>query len=316
MLANGWRCTRSKTSRSFYFCIATLCREAQLSWATVGRHVKLQQGGLAYYGNGVLMPKAPEFIRGLVRPVRQWLATKRGYDYNYPKMNEVGTAPSAAPDEPSNRLREFFRNRNEGPGIWKWDHYFDIYDRHLKHFRGQEVHVLEIGVYSGGGLDMWRDYFGPRVHLYGVDIEEACRVYERDGTKIFIGDQGDRSFWRDFRRQVPVLDVVLDDGCHYPDLQTLTLEELLPHLRRGGVYLCEDVHGGFNRFASYVQGLAHKLNQYDLAGLCTPFQSDIDSVHFYPFLAAIEKTAVPVEKYTLEKRGTEWQHFWWETSNT
>ena len=166
----------------------------------------------------------------------------------------------ALPHTNSNPLQEFFDNRKQGPGIWKWNHYFDIYDRHFRRFRGQEVHVLEIGIYSGGSLEMWCDYFGPKARIYGVDIEFACRAYENDNVKIFIGDQADRMFWREFRRKVPALDIVIDDGGHHPKQQIVSLEELLPFLRPGGVYFCEDVHGGFNRFASYIHGLGHRLN--------------------------------------------------------
>ncbi len=133
----------------------------------------------------------------------------------------------------SNDLQKFFDSRKQGPGIWKWNHYFEIYDRHFRQFRGQEVHLLEIGVYSGGSLDMWRDYFGSKAVIYGVDIEPACRIYEKDGVKIFIGDQGDRSFWREFRRKVPTLDIVIDDGSHQSEHQIVSVEELLPFLRPG-----------------------------------------------------------------------------------
>src|SRR5690242_2489204 len=94
-----------------------------------------------------------------------------------------------------NPLRAFFNARTEGHGIWKWDHYFDAYHRHFARFRGTEVHILEIGIYSGGSLEMWRNYFGPRCHVYGVDVEEACRRYEDAQTTVFIGDQADRAFW-------------------------------------------------------------------------------------------------------------------------
>jgi hypothetical protein len=53
-----------------------------------------------------------------------------------------------------NRLTEFFDNRKSGQGIWKWRHYFDVYDRHFSKFRGQEVNIVEIGVFSGGSLEM------------------------------------------------------------------------------------------------------------------------------------------------------------------
>jgi hypothetical protein len=183
------------------------------------------------------------------------------------------------------------------------------------------VRVLEIGIYSGGSLDMWRDYFGPRAEIYGVDIEPACKAYERDGTRIFIGDQADQSFWQRFKRQVPVLDIVIDDGGHEPTQQIVTLEELLPHLRPGGVYLCEDIHGPFNRFSLYLSGLAQNLNSFVSASanmseaeqriVCptTPFQQAVASVHLYPFVAVIKRNAHAFQEMRAPKRGTQWQPF-------
>jgi hypothetical protein len=110
---------------------------------------------------------------------------------------------------------------------------------------------------------------------------------------------------------VPTLDVIIDDGAHMADLQYVSTEELLPHLRRGGVFLCEDVHGEFNRFSSYVAGLAHKLNAESADGSCTPFQQAIGSIHLYPFVTVIEKNAEPVQRYIVERRGTVWQPITW-----
>jgi hypothetical protein len=243
---------------------------------------------------------------------RQLKATERGRDTDFVWAT---AASSATPQPPPNPLREFFDSRKEGPGIWKWNHYFDIYDRHFHHFRGQEVHVLEIGIYSGGSLDMWRDYFGPKAIIYGVDIAPECRSYESDGIKIFIGDQADRSFWREFRQRVPMLDIVIDDGGHQPAQQIASLEELLPILRPGGVYFCEDVHGIYNEFASYVHGLSRKLNDTlrtsDITDGCatTPFQSAVGSIHLYPFVAVLERNTVPVTELRASKHGTQWQPF-------
>ena len=82
----------------------------------------------------------------------------------------------------SNPLEQFFNSHTEGPGIWKWRHYFEIYHKHFSKFVGKEVHVLEIGVYSGGSLAMWKHYFGPQSKIYGVDIEPACKAYEERGS--------------------------------------------------------------------------------------------------------------------------------------
>ncbi len=252
---------------------------------------------------------------------QQWQAVARGYDSNFEWRK---TPKDATPCGDANDLRQFFDNRKEGPGIWKWNHYFDIYDRHLRRFRGQEVHVLEIGVYSGGSLEMWREYFGPKARIYGVDIEPACRAYESDSVKIFIGDQANRTFWQEFRQQVPALDVVIDDGGHQPEEQIASVEELLPILRPGGVYLCEDVHWASNKFASYVHGMGHRLNDFRSNTLnaddderrivydCTPFQAAVASIHLYPFVTVIERTASDRVELRAPKRGSQWEPFKWE----
>ena len=144
-------------------------------------------------------------------------------------------------DASDNPLRKYFYAHGEGRGITKWDHYFDIYNRHLKKFIGHEVRVLEIGVHSGGSLEMWKNYFGPQAHIYGLDIEESCKKYSdpRNNIEVFIGSQGDKAFWKSFKEKIPVVDVIIDDGSHNADDQIITLEEMLPHLRPGGVYVCE-----------------------------------------------------------------------------
>jgi len=139
--------------------------------------------------------------------------------------SEVSRAPT---EDTNNPLKDYFDSHSSGPGIWKWNHYFDIYHRFFKKFVGTEVSILEIGIYSGGSLDMWRNYFGAGCQVYGIDVQEACKVYEGEGKRIFIGDQADREFWRRFREQVPSLDIVIDDGGHRPEQQIVTLEETLP----------------------------------------------------------------------------------------
>ena len=231
--------------------------------------------------------------------------------------NPVPNAAPAAPGPPANPLRNFFEANRSGPGIWKWTHYFDAYVRHLSRFVGQDVHVLEIGVYSGGSLRMWRDFFGDRCQVYGVDIEPACRQYENTHTRVFIGDQADRAFWHQLRRDVPRLDIVIDDGGHRAEQQVVTLEETLPYLSPGGVYLCEDVHGATNAFHSYVYGLVTELSHYagrerrggGLASDANAWQSEIASIHQYPYLTVIERHLHSVAELVAPKHGTEWQPF-------
>jgi hypothetical protein len=240
----------------------------------------------------------------------------RGFLFGQQFVRTAGHRETECVDRPTNPLEVYFDANTTGPGIWKWRHYFEIYHRHLAKFVGREVHLLEIGVYSGGSLGMWRSYFGPGCRVYGVDIQPDCRAYESEGVRIFIGDQADADFWKRFRQDVPVLDVVIDDGGHMYEQQTVTLEQLLPHLRPGGVYLCEDVYDVFNRFHDYVSGLTHQLNAWNLAASAARphegiqpngLQQFINSVHHYPFAVVIETAAEPVQRFLAPKRGTQWE---------
>ena len=123
-----------------------------------------------------------------------------------------------------------------------------------------------------------------------------------------------QSFWKAFKEHVPAIDILIDDGGHQTEQQMVTLEEMLPHLRPGGVYLCEDVHGEYNGFSPFMQGLVSNLNSMRHSdsepGISpTQFQAWIRSVHFYPYVTVLEKADSPVRQLIAPKHGTEWQPF-------
>jgi hypothetical protein len=216
-----------------------------------------------------------------------------------------------------NPLQIYFDNHSEGHGIWKWTHYFDIYHRHFSKFIGKEVHIIEVGIYSGGSLPMWQKYFGDRCTVHGIDIVKDCLKYqdENKNVKIYIGDQESREFWREFKSKVPKIDILVDDGGHLSGQQIVTLEEMLPHISPGGVFLCEDLCGNNNKFVSYVNGLQHELNNIihfpdkDQSSKNKLFQQQISSIHQYPFVCVIEKREKPLEKLSAPKHGTIWGPF-------
>jgi cephalosporin hydroxylase len=232
---------------------------------------------------------------------------RRGHSYaEAMAAPKPAQAPAEAPE--ANPLATYFENHTEGPGLWKWRHYFDIYHRHLARFRGQPVRMVEIGVFGGGSLGMWREYFGADTHIYGIDIDETCRELAGPGVEIFIGDQSDPAFWKEFLRSEPHIDVVLDDGGHTPAQQMITLECLLPAIRPGGVYLCEDINGDFQPFHAFVDGLTHPLSAigHGTPRERTPFQAQVASVHRYPLVTVIEKAPADAPPFESVRQGTDW----------
>ena len=267
-----------------------------------------------------MLSKINRQFEKIYRQPLRYKKRRRAYQAGFEFGMRWQNSPSERLDEnhrsemPRNPLRDYFEQHNSGPGIYKWLHYFQLYHRHFAGFVDREVHIAEVGVYSGGSLGMWRQYFGAKCHVYDIDIEPACKAYETDGVRIFIGDQADRSFWQEFRRQVPNVDILIDDGGHAPLQQIVTLEEMLPHLRQGGVYVCEDIHDQKNIFAGYLAGLSRNMNAWKrhpgvYASTPTNFQNSVQGIHLYPYLTVIEKLTSPVNHFACVLHGSEWQPF-------
>jgi hypothetical protein len=270
--------------------------------------------------NDFLKRTLPEPLLTIARRLRQTASFGRGLAWGLGRQEFAGPESRSAVPPPRCRLEDFFDARVDGRGIWKWQHYFEVYERHLSKFVGRESTMLEIGIYSGGSLEMWRDYFGPQCQIVGVDIEPSTKLYEDKSTRVLIGDQSDRDFWRRFREEIRSLDIVIDDGGHAPHQQRATMEELLPHLRPGGVFICEDIHGVHNEFGAYVAGMIQNLNamsvephpggfERGINSPTTPFQRVIHSIHVYPYLVVVEKHTERVESLYSERHGTSWQPF-------
>lgn len=157
-------------------------------------------------------------------------------------------------------LREIFTSLDRVAD--KWEPYFEVYEQFFSRFRGKSPKVLEVGVFLGGGLEMWSKYFGPGSEILGIDIEPSTLDKAPRGTRVFIGDQGDSGFWNDFLLSQPgPYDIIIDDGGHRMEQQILTLQKTLPLLKEGGVYLCEDTHtsywprhgGGLKSSSSFIE---------------------------------------------------------------
>jgi 23S rRNA U2552 (ribose-2'-O)-methylase RlmE/FtsJ len=212
-----------------------------------------------------------------------------------------------------NDLEKYFNN-NSGNLIHKWKHYFDIYDTYFKKFRNKNITILEIGVYHGGSLQMWKDYFGPNAKIYGVDINPNCKELEDDQIKIFIGSQEDRKFLRNLVKVIPRIDILIDDGGHTMKQQIAAFEELYSHVDDNGIYLCEDLHTSYwknyggkyrgkNSFIEYSKNFIDYLNAWHSESnklRVTDFTKTTYALHYYDSILVIEKKIID-KPYDVKK---------------
>jgi len=204
-----------------------------------------------------------------------------------------------------NDLEIYFRNNTERI-IFKWDHYFDVYERHFSRFRDKEIVVVEIGISQGGSLQMWKNYFGSKAKIYGIDIDPRCMDFEEENIKIFIGSQSDRNFLRKILKEIPAIDILIDDGGHTMKQQIVSFEELFYHIKDGGVYLCEDCHssywwefgGGYKRpgtFIEYSKKWIDYINAFHSKTgrlKVNNFTLNAKSLHYYDSMVVVEKEKV------------------------
>ena len=201
-----------------------------------------------------------------------------------------------------NDLEKYFRS-NDKRLIHKWIHYFEVYDRHFNKYRNKEIVILEIGVSQGGSLQMWKDYFGDKAKIYGIDVNPKCKELEEETIKIFIGSQSDPHFLREVKKQIPPVDILIDDGGHTMVQQIVSFEELFDCIKPDGVYLCEDLHtsywlrfgGGHKRrgtFIEYSKNFIDDLNAYhskQSSLKVNSFTKSVFSIHYYDSIVVIEK---------------------------
>ena len=207
-----------------------------------------------------------------------------------------------------NDLEKYFL-QNKARVIHKFHHYFEIYERHLARFRNQDICIVEIGVGDGGSLQMWRDYFGAKAKIVGIDISVDIQISEPQ-IRLIHGDQSDG----EFLRALPVIidkgiDILIDDGSHINGDQVKTFEALYHHLKSDGVYICEDLQtsyqdqfgGGYLKSGTFIERMKAAIDELNAwaaepntGHLKNGFTRTTHSMHFYPYMVVIEKRPMDI----------------------
>lgn len=196
--------------------------------------------------------------------------------------------------------REFFGNT--GRPVDKWIHYLAAYQQHFGAYRGTPVRMLEIGVFRGGSLDLWRRYFGPEATIVGIDIDPGCAERVTAPNHVRIGSQDDPAFLASVVAEFGPFDIVLDDGSHVGKHQRTSFEQLFPAVRPGGVYAIEDLHtsywprgydGGWRRRGTGIDLVKSLIDDmhgwYYRRDTRSPAREWISGIHVYDSLVVIDK---------------------------
>lgn len=125
-----------------------------------------------------------------------------------------------------------------------WHGYSLMYAKHFDHVRNQPITFFEIGTAGGGSARMWEEYFThPQAQLYTADIDPnmAQGIQDLPKTKFFTLDQSDATALTQVAESVKEFDIIIDDGSHISSHQITSFKTLFPYVKRGGIYVVEDL---------------------------------------------------------------------------
>jgi cephalosporin hydroxylase len=182
--------------------------------------------------------------------------------------------------------------------------YLRKYERLFRPFRDLPITVLEIGVFDGGSLHLWEDYFS-RATIVGIDINPDCKKYEGGRRIVEIASQADETVMKMIgTRYEPT--IIIDDGSHRADHILSSFESLYPTLKSGGIYIVEDMGMHTGESAKAYRGTADTTPQEVFLKLanrvCCPIENvpcdvnalrSTEAVEFMYGFAVIKKLPAP-----------------------
>lgn len=138
--------------------------------------------------------------------------------------------------------------------------YFIIYESILGQFATADIKILELGVFNGASLAVWRRYFKNAV-IVGLDVDplpEKLAPLVSAGQLYFV--QGDQSNHDVLDRAIKLtggsgFDIIIDDASHIGALSKASFDYLfLNGLKPNGYYFVEDYGTGY--MAGFPDGAA------------------------------------------------------------
>jgi SAM-dependent methyltransferase len=126
-------------------------------------------------------------------------------------------------------------------------HYLRNYEEYFRPFLESDVRLLELGVFHGGSLLLWRDYF-ERGLVVGLDLNPVEIEDSTGRIRFYQGGQQDTELLDRIARECAPegFDIIIDDCSHVGTLARASFWHLFDrHLKPGGLYVIEDWGAGY-----------------------------------------------------------------------
>jgi hypothetical protein len=135
---------------------------------------------------------------------------------------------------------------NEGTDKNTSHSYLPLYETLLKPIKETASNVLEVGVWKGGSIQLWSDYF-TKASIYGCDICDRLKIqywlHLKKNNRIFLylNEDAYTQTFVQIKFKNTKFDFLLDDGPHTLQSQERFIELYSPLLSENGILIIEDI---------------------------------------------------------------------------
>jgi len=181
----------------------------------------------------------------------------------------------------------------------KHESYFHTYTELFEKYRGKDIVFVEIGILNGGSLFMWRDFFGERARIIGIDLNPEALKWKQCGFEIYIGNQDAPGFWEVFFNEIEHADIILDDGGHTNRQQIITTASCIEYINDGGILVVEDTHSSYMKkfgnpskysFINFAKHIVDSINSRSsrVKRAKNDYWKHVHSIAFYESIVAFK----------------------------
>lgn len=201
--------------------------------------------------------------------------------------------------------------------------YFENVAKHIEHFAGSKVIVVEVGVAHGGSIEMLARLLGSQATIIGIDVRlpnidlkfwDDLHHVEGAG-KVFLiqGDSCLPSTWDALRAQFGRPDIVIDDGGHTNHQQLASMTWSILHARH--LAIVEDIAASWSQrfgnphrysFINWIYGIYRHLNESwvlnvgnTTAARTSEAWSRISSIELFPNTVVIHLADTELPTWTV-----------------
>jgi cephalosporin hydroxylase len=117
--------------------------------------------------------------------------------------------------------------------------YLPFYEVIMNKYKDEPLTLVEIGVERGGSLILWSKYF-KNARIIGIDVKiQRMAANRARGRNIEIWCTNAYSL--ECVKQLPMIDILIDDGPHTLDSQLFCIKHYLPKIKPNGLFIIEDI---------------------------------------------------------------------------